>query len=293
MIVVTGATGKLGSHVIQALLAKAPASGIVAAVRNVEKAKDLAALGVQVREADYSRPETLASAFAGAEQLLLISSSELGERRLDQHKAVIAAAVKAKVKLVAYTSILKADTSAMLLATDHLATEQMIRLSGLPFVFLRNGWYLENHTEALGPALQHGVILGAAGDGKFASAARADYAGAAAAVLASPGHENKIYELAGDQSYTLAELAAEVSVAAGKPVRYNNLTAKEYEAALRGFRSACAGRCNARRFRRRSQSRGTRQPCPGPSFTPGPSNHDHGPGGGRGTGTEITQHRAT
>ncbi len=234
MIVVTGATGKLGHHVIQGLLQKVPATQIVAAVRNPEKASDLAALGVQLRRADYSKPATLASAFAGAEKVLLISSNELGER-ISQHKAVIDAAATANVKLLAYTSILRADTSTLALAIEHLATEELIRSSGLPFVFLRNGWYLENHTEALGPALQHGAILGAAQDGKFASASREDYGLAAASVLAGAGHENKVYELAGDNSYTLSELATEVSKISSTPVAYKNLTPSEYENALLGF----------------------------------------------------------
>ena len=223
MIVVTGATGKLGGHVVRSLLEKAPAAQIVAVVRTIEKAGDLARLGIQLREADYSKPATLPAAFAGAERVLLISSNEVGQR-VAQHQAVIDACIAAHVKLLAYTSILRADTSALSLATEHLASEDSIRRSGLPFVFLRNGWYLENHTEALGPALEHGVILGAAGDGRFASAARVDYADAAASVLTGQGHENKIYELAGDECYTLTELAAEVSRVAQTSVKYQNLT---------------------------------------------------------------------
>jgi NAD(P)H dehydrogenase (quinone) len=234
MIVVTGATGKLGKLVIEELLKKVPAGEIVAAVRTPEKAADLAALGVVVRAADYAKPETLATAFAGADKLLLISSNALGARE-EQHKAVIDAAVAAKVKLLAYTSVLRADTSKLGLASEHLATEKFVRASGLPFVFLRNGWYLENHTEALGAALQHGAIPGAAGDGRFSSASRADYAGAAAEVLAGDGHENKVYELAGDASYSLSELAATVAKLSGKNVVYNNLGEKEYAGALAGF----------------------------------------------------------
>jgi len=234
MIVVTGASGKLGHHVINGLLKKVPAGQIVAAVRSPEKAADLAALGVQVRQADYAKPETLASAFAGAEKVLLISSSELGQR-VEQHRAVIDAAVAAKVKLLAYTSLLRAGTSKLLLAADHVATEAMVSASGLPFVILRNGWYLENHTEALGPALEHGAILGAANDGRFAAASREDYALAAVAALTGAGHEKKVYELAGDESYTLTDLADEVSRAAKATVVYRNLTQKEYESALLGF----------------------------------------------------------
>ena len=171
MIVVTGASGKLGGHVIKSLLEKMPAAQIVAAVRNIEKGSSLTSLGVQLREADYTKPETLARAFAGAEKVLLISSSELGQR-FAQHQHVIDAAVAANVKLLVYTSILRADTSALSLATEHLATEKMIQASGLPFVILRNGWYLENHTEWLAPALQYGAVMGAAKEGKFRRAGR-------------------------------------------------------------------------------------------------------------------------
>lgn len=234
MIVVTGASGKLGHHVVKQLLKSVPATQIVAAVRSIEKAQELAAFGVELREADYSKPATLATAFAGAEKVLLISSNEVGAR-VAQHQAVIDASVAAGVKLLAYTSLLRTDTSKLGLAVDHLATEEAVRRSGLPFAFLRNGWYIENHTEALAPALQHGVILGAAGDGRFSAATREDYATAAAAVLAGHGHENKVYELAGDESYSLSELAAEVSRASGKTVVFQNLTPQEYEAALLGF----------------------------------------------------------
>ncbi|MCU1324184.1 MAG: NmrA family protein [Acidobacteriaceae bacterium] len=184
---------------------------------------------MQLREADYTKPETLARAFAGAEKVLLISSSEIGQR-FAQHQHVIDAAVGANVKLLVYTSILRADTSTLSLATEHLATEKAIQASGLPFVILRNGWYLENHTESLAPALQYGAILGAAKEGKFASAARADYA--AAVVLTSQGHKNKVYELAGDKSFTLSELAAEV---AKITVVYQDLPQEEYEKALLKF----------------------------------------------------------
>jgi NAD(P)H dehydrogenase (quinone) len=234
MIVVTGATGKLGHHVIQGLVKKVTPSEIVAAVRNPAKAQDLAALGIQLREADYSKPETLEQAFEGAEKLLLISSNDL-EQRMVQQKAVIDAAKKAGVKLLVYTSILRADVSTVGLAADHKATEAYIKASGIPYVFLRNSWYLENHTEALAPALQHGAILGAAAEGRFASASRADYAGAAVAVLTTEGRENKIFELAGDESYTVTELAAEVSKQAGKQVIYQDLPQADYAAALAGF----------------------------------------------------------
>ncbi len=234
MIVVTGATGKLGRHVIEGLLEKMPASEIIAAVRNPEKASDYAAQGIQVRHADYSQPQTLATAFAGADKLLLISSNEVGQR-VAQQKAVIDAAKTAGVKLLAYTSILHADKSTLILAQEHKATEEYLRESGVPYVFLRNGWYLENQTEQLAPALQHGAIVGAGGDGRFAAAARKDYADAAVAALTTPSQENKIYELAGDNPYTYTELAAEVSKQSGKQIAYRNLPEQAYAEMLTGF----------------------------------------------------------
>ncbi len=234
MIIVTGATGQFGRLVIEGLLETVPANEIVAAARNLEKAQHLAALGVEVREADYSRPKTLASAFAGAEKVLLVSSSEVGSR-LAQHKAVVDAAKRSGVRLLAYTSILRADTSTLKLAIEHKGTEEHIKASGLPFVFLRNGWYLENQTGSLGAAIEQGAILGAARDGRFAAAARADYAKAAVRVLTSEGHTNHVYELGGDKPYTLSELAAEVSSQIGKHITYKNLAEREYAKALVGF----------------------------------------------------------
>jgi NAD(P)H dehydrogenase (quinone) len=231
MIVVTGATGKLGRHVIEQLLTKVPAAQIVAAVRNPQKAAALAARGVQVRQADYSKPETLGPALAGAERVLLISSSEVGQR-VPQHQAVVDAARKAGVRLLAYTSILRADTSRLALAGEHKATEQLIRAAGLPFVFLRDSWYIENYTENLAPALQHGALVGSAGEGRIAAATRADYAAAAVTVLSGTGHENKVYELAGDTPFTMAELAAEVSRQTGKTIVYNNLPPEQYQGVL-------------------------------------------------------------
>ena len=232
MIVVTAATGHLGRLVVQSLLAKVPARGIAVAVRDPDKAKDLAARGVEVRRADYSRPETLGPAFAGAEKLLLISSSEVGQR-VPQHQAAIRAAKAARVKLVAYTSILRADASRISLAEEHRATEAELRASGLAHVLLRNGWYHENFTEHLAPALQHGVLVGCSGAGRVAAAARADYADAAVAVLTG-NPEKTVYELAGDAPFTKAELADEVSRQAGKPIVYRELPPAEYRAVLVG-----------------------------------------------------------
>ena len=233
MIVITGANGQLGRLVIDALLQKLPASDIVAAVRNPAKAQDLAARGVQVRQADYNQPATLDAAFQGADKLLLISSSEVGQRA-PQHRAVIDAARRAGVKLVAYTSLLHADTSPLGLAAEHRETEAALRASGLPFVLLRNGWYTENYAASIPAALQHGALLGSAGTGRIASAARADYAAAAAAVLTGEGQAGRVYELAGDTAYTLAELAADIARQSGKAVAYQNLPEADYKAALLG-----------------------------------------------------------
>ncbi len=232
MIVTTGATGHLGRLVVESLLKRVHAGQVAAVARNPDKAKDLATRGVEVRRGDYSKPETLRAALAGAEKLLLISSSEVGQRAA-QHAAVVDAAKAAGVKLLVYTSILRAETSRIALAAEHKATEAAIRASGVPFVFLRNGWYLENYTENLAPALQHGAIVGTANGGRIAAAARADYAEAAVAVLTgSPGKQ--VYELAGDHPFTMAELAAEVSRQAGKPIEYRDLPPEQYRAVLTG-----------------------------------------------------------
>lgn len=233
MIVVTGASGQLGRLVIHSLLKRIPASQIVAAVRNPASVADLAQLGVQVRQADYSQPASLSTAFAGAQKLLLISSSEVGQR-VAQHAAVITAAKQAGVELLAFTSLLHADRSALGLADEYQQTERLIRDSGLAHVILRNGWYTENYLAALPAALAHGVLLGSAGEGRIASAARADYAEAAAVVLTTTQPANVIYELAGDEAYTLSQLAAEVSRVSGKSVVYQDLPEADYRAALLG-----------------------------------------------------------
>jgi NAD(P)H dehydrogenase (quinone) len=234
MIVVTGATGQLGRLVIAQLLKALPPEQIVAAVRTPTKAGDLAALGVQVREADYGRPETLGPAFAGAEKLLLISSSEIG-RRAAQHRAAIDAAKQSGIELIAYTSVLHADVSPLGLAEEHRQTEAMLREAGVPFVLLRNGWYTENYVSAVPAAVAHGALMGSAADGRISSASRADYAAAAVAVLTRSGEAGRVYELAGDAAYTLSELAAEISRQAGQPVDYKNLSEGEYKAALVGM----------------------------------------------------------
>ena len=232
MIVITGAAGNLGHHVIASLLQSVPAANIIAAVRTPAKAADLAAKGVQVRQADYNDGASLDSAFKGATKILLISSSEVGQRAR-QHQNVIDAAKRAGVALLAYTSILRADTSPLGLAAEHVVTEAAIRDSGLPYSFLRNSWYLENHTENLAPVLEHGAVLGAAQDGRFSSATRADYAAAAAAVLTAD-QPQAVYELAGDQSFTLTQYAAEVARQSGKAIVYKDLPEADFKAALVG-----------------------------------------------------------
>ena len=233
MIVVTGASGQLGRLVIQSLLQTVPAAGIVAAVRQPAAVADLAALGVQVRQADYAQPATLDAAFQGATKVLLISSSAVGER-VAQHANVIEAARRAGVSLLAYTSVLHADASPLGLAAEHTATEALLRASGVPHVLLRNGWYTENYLAGLPAVLQHGAVIGSAGEGRIASAARADYADAAAAVLTRDDQAGLVHELAGDTSYTLAEFAAEVGRQTGRTIPYINLPEADYRGALLG-----------------------------------------------------------
>ena len=229
-ILVTAATGQLGRLVVARLLQTLPAGEIVAAARNVAKAADL---GVEVREADYGRPRTLDAALEGVDRVLLISSSEVG-RRVPQHRNVIEAASRAGVRLLAYTSVLRADTTELLLGVEHRETEAILRDSGVPFVLLRNGWYAENRGGSLPAALDRGRLPGCAGDGRFSWAARLDYAEAAAAVLTTPGHEGRIYELAGDEGRTLAEFAAEVARRTGKPLAYRDMPEADYRASLVG-----------------------------------------------------------
>ena len=228
---VTGATGQLGRLVVEKLKQKVAADSVVALVRNPEKAADLC---VEARAFDYTKPESLVASLKGIDKLLLISGNEIGQR-LPQHKAVIEAAKQAGVKQITYTSILHADSSPLGLAGEHLGTEVAIKESGLTYTILRNGWYTENYTGSAKGAVGAGAFIGNAGDGKIASAARVDYAEAAAVVLAGEGHENKTYELAGDEAYTLTELAAEISRQTGKTVPYNNLTETQYADILKSF----------------------------------------------------------
>jgi NAD(P)H dehydrogenase (quinone) len=233
MIAITGATGHLGRLAVLALLEKnVVAKDLIALVRTPSKAADLAAKGVQVREFDYAKPAGHAAALAGVDKLLLISSSEVGERA-PQHQAVITAAKAAGVKLVAYTSILHGDTSKLALAGEHITTEKALAASGVPFVLLRNGWYFENYTDGLAATLAHG-LAGSSSTGRIAAASRADYAAAAAVVLTSEGQAGKVYELAGDAPFTKAELAAEISKQSGKHITYADLPAEQFKGVLLG-----------------------------------------------------------
>ena len=233
MIALTGATGQLGQFVVEALLKTVPAKEIVAIVRNPAKAEALSKQGLIVRQGDYNDQAALTQALAGVEKLLLISSSEVGQRTA-QHRNVIDAAKAAGVKFIAYTSLLHADTSPLGLHVEHVETEKLLAESGIPFALLRNGWYSENYLASAPAALAHGVFLGAAGEGKIASATRADYAAAAARVISEEGHAGKVYELAGDKAWTLSELAALLSEASGKKVVYQNLSEADFAAALKG-----------------------------------------------------------
>lgn len=232
MIAITGATGQLGQLVIEQLLKTVSGSQIVAIVRNPAKAELLSNQGINVRQADYTDQAAFTTALTGVDKLLLISSSEVGQRE-PQHKNVIRAAKAAGVKFIAYTSLLHADKSPLGLANEHVATEKALAESGIPYALLRNGWYTENYLASAPPALEHGVFIGAAGEGKIASATRADYAAAAAKVIAEEGHAGNVYELAGDNAWTLSELAAELSKQSGKPVTYQNLSEADFAAALK------------------------------------------------------------
>jgi NAD(P)H dehydrogenase (quinone) len=232
---VTGASGQLGRIVVEKLKSKAPPSEIAALARSPAKA---AGLGVPVREADYSRPDTLTKALAGVDVLLLISSSEIGQRA-PQHHNVLTAAKAVGVKRIVYTSLLRADTSPLSLAPEHVQTETELKGLGIPFTILRNGWYTENNTGFVKGAVAGGALIGAAGEGRISAATRADYADAAVVALTDPSHVGKTYELAGDDSYRLADLAVEISRQTSKPIPYKNLSEAEYAQARRSRAGTC------------------------------------------------------
>ncbi|WP_037627494.1 SDR family oxidoreductase [Streptomyces aureus] len=231
-IVVTGATGHLGRHVIEQLLEKVPAGEVTAVVRDESKAADLAARGVRLAVADYNTPGTFDGLFKAGDKVLLISGNEFDKGRVQQHRVVIEAAKAAGVSLLAYTSAPGSLTAA--LADDHRATEEVLLSSGLPYSLLRNGWYHENYTENLAPVLAHDAVVQAAGAGRIASASRADYAAAAVAVLTGEGHENTTYELSGDEAWGFAEYAAELSRQTGKEIVYNSVSPETFTSILTG-----------------------------------------------------------
>ncbi|XAH25226.1 SDR family oxidoreductase [Xylophilus sp. GW821-FHT01B05] len=232
MILVTGAAGHLGSLVIEHLLARMPTDQIVAGVRHPVKVANLQARGVKVRLADYDQPEQWPAALEGVDKVLLISAPEVGART-SQHKTVIdAVRSSGTVKLIAYTSMLRADTSSVPYASEDRETERMIRESGVPHVFLRHGWYTENYTMSAGFAVQEGTLYGCAKNGCISGASRSDYAEAAATVLSAGDAPKPIYELAGDTSFTLTEMAAEISRQSGRPVAYVDLPPADYRALM-------------------------------------------------------------
>ncbi|MFI1441447.1 NAD(P)H-binding protein [Streptomyces fructofermentans] len=231
-IVVTGATGHLGRLVVEGLLEKVPADRITAVVRSEEKAADLAARGVRIAVADYNAPETFDGVFSAGDRALLISGNEFDKGRVGQHKVVLDAAGAAGVALLAYTSAPGSLSAA--LADDHRGTEAAILESGITHTLLRNGWYNENYTENLAPVLEHGAVVQAAGDGRIASAARADYAAAAVAVLTGEGHENATYELGGDTAWGFDEYAAAVAGQSGREIVYSPVSTEVYAGILTG-----------------------------------------------------------
>jgi NAD(P)H dehydrogenase (quinone) len=242
-IVVTGATGHLGRLIVDGLLRDgvAPAE-IVAAGRNTAKLTELGNQGVRVVQMDYSDPESMAVAFAGASTLMLVSSSEVGQRAT-QHAAAIDAARLAGIGHVVYTSAPKADTTTLVLAPEHKITEELIRASGIPFTILRNGWYTENYVGTAAQARETGVVAASVGDGLVSSASRVDYADAAVAVLTGVGHENKVYELSGDIAWSHTELAAVLADILGRDVVYTSLSDEDHLAALQaaGLDAGTAG----------------------------------------------------
>lgn len=232
MILVTGASGKLGKLAIASLIQRGiKPDEIIATVREPEKAYYLIEMGVNIRYADYDYPETFSNIMSEVDSVVLISSSQLG-KRVKQHMTVIDAAKKASIKHIVYTSLLHADSSSLGIAKEHVETEQAIYGSGIPYTILRNGWYSENYTDQIKSSFSQGVIMGCAGSGRLSTASRADYAEAIATVLTSKHHEGKIYELAGDQSFTLSEYASNLSFLSGKQISYQNFSKEVYRDTL-------------------------------------------------------------
>jgi NAD(P)H dehydrogenase (quinone) len=231
-IVVTGATGQLGRGVVESLLARGvEPREVLATGRNTDALADLAGHGVRTQRLDFSAVDP--AAFSEGDVVLLVSGSEVGQR-VDQHRAVVEAAVTAKVARIVYTSAPAADDTTLVLAPEHAATEEIIRASGLPFTFLRNGWYTENYRQAFDQAAATGVVLDSVGEGRVASAPRSEYAEAAAVVLLDGGHENAVLELSGDTAWTFDELAATFAAVLGRDVVRRSLSPEEHREALVG-----------------------------------------------------------
>lgn len=242
-IVIAGATGQLGRLVVEELLRRGvPAGQIVAAGRSVEQLAGMADRGVRTASVDYNDPSSVDAALSEGDTLLLISGNDI-QNRTTQHETVIDAAARAKVGHILYTSVLAAETTPIILAPDHVKAEEYIRASGLPFTFFRNGWYTENYAPALHTARETGTLLASAGEGRVASATRADYAAAIAAVLTTPGHEGQIYELSGDYAWSFEELASALSTVLGRSVDYRALSTEDHASALEsaGLDPATAG----------------------------------------------------
>ncbi|WP_199616978.1 SDR family oxidoreductase [Paenibacillus alkalitolerans] len=232
-MLVTGATGKLGMKVVETLLKTVPASQLVVSVRNPEKAESFRARGVDVRHGDFDLPETLTSAFQGIDRLLIISADGDNETRIRQHANAVAAAQRAQVGFIAYTSVANASESTLFLAPVHRATEEAILKTGIPYSFLRNNWYLENEISSIQGVMAGAPWVTSAGTGKSGWASREDYAEAAAAVLAGSGHENTIYELSG-KLMTQEELASALGTVLGKEVPVQQVDDETYAEIMKG-----------------------------------------------------------
>lgn len=234
-LLVTGASGRLASSVIDHLLNQhgiAPAS-IIATTRHPQRLDALAQHGVQVRMADFDAPRTLASAFADAERLLLVSTDAPSGRRLDQQRAAIEAAVQAGVRHVVYTSIPNPDSGSPIpFAADHRGTEEVLALSGMTWTVLRNAWYMENLLRFLPPAIASGTWSSAAATGRVAYIARNDCARVAAAVLASRRNGNEVFDVTGSESLSTQDIALLASAVVGSPIRVDPVAVATLHARL-------------------------------------------------------------